>query len=248
MRIALIADIHGNLVALNAVLDDLMRERVDQVICLGDVVAFGPQPAEVVARLRDFGCPTIMGDTDATLLRPDAPATDETLRRLQDIDRWAAARLTLAEREFISAFPPTVPVTLATGASLLCYHGSPRSFKDRIYAATGADALDHMLAGTAAQLYVGGHTHIQMLRRHRDVLVLNPGSVGLAYDRVPSPELPATAVRNPPRAEYAILTSAGSHFSLDLRHVPFDVRAVRQAARDNDMPHAEWWCAGWDEQ
>jgi predicted phosphodiesterase len=247
MRIALIADIHGNLVALDAVLDDLSHERVDQVICLGDIAAFGPQPDEVVARLRNLGWPVVMGDTDATLLRPEAPATDETLRRLQDIDRWALARLTLAERDFIAAFPSTIATALAADISLLCYHGSPRCFKDRIYATTSAEELDHLLAGTAAHLYAGGHTHICMLRRHRDVHVLNPGSVGLAYDRVPSPELSAATVRNPPWGEYAILTSAGSYVSLDLRRVPFDVRAVRQAARDSGMPHAAWWCAGWSE-
>jgi predicted phosphodiesterase len=247
VRIALIADIHGNRVALDAVLDDLTGERVDQVICLGDVVAFGPQPAEVVARLRDLGCPVVLGDTDATLLRPEAPATDETLRRLQDMDRWALAQLTLAERDFIGAFPATLSVAFSADTPLLCYHGSPRSLTDRISATTDPDELEQMLAGTAASLYAGGHTHLQMLRRHRDVLVLNPGSVGLAYDRVPSPTRPTVAVRNPPWAEYALLTRAGSRLSLDLRRVPFDVRAVWQAARDHDMPHADWWCAEWDE-
>jgi hypothetical protein len=138
-------------------------------------------------------------------------------------------------------------IALTEDLTLLCYHGSPRSFKDRIYATTGTDELDQMLAGTTAYLYAGGHTHLQMLRRHHDVLVLNPGSVGLAYDRVPSPEVPGVSVRNPPWGEYALLSSAGSHLSLDLRRVPFDVGALRQAARDNDMPHADWWCAEWDE-
>lgn len=244
MRIALIADIHGNLVALNAVLDDLTRERVDQIICLGDVAAFGPQPDEVVARLRALGCPVVMGDTDVTLLTPEAPATDEVLRRLQEIDRWAAARLTPTDRDYIKAFPPTQTVALTADVTLLCYHGSPRSFKDRIYATTSDGELEQMFAGTTARLYAGGHTHVQMLRRYRDVLVLNPGSVGLAYDRVPAPDI---AVRNPAWGEYAILTVVGSRLGVELRRVPFDVLALRQAAHDNGMPHAAWWCAEWDE-
>lgn len=209
MRIALIADIHGNRVALGAILDDLATERVDQIICLGDVVAFGPQPAEVMDRLHDMGCPVVMGDTDASLLWPEAPATDETLRHFQDIERWAWKRLTPTDRDFLGSFPSTLAVALAPNASLLCYHGSPRSFKDRITATTGAEELDRMLDGAISQVYVGGHTHLQMLRRHRDGLLLNPGSVGLAYDRVPAPDLPAGAVRNPPWGEYAILTVAG---------------------------------------
>jgi hypothetical protein len=73
--------------------------------------------------------------------------------------------------------------------------------------------------------------------------VLNPGSVGLAYDRTPS--LGAN-VRNPPWGEYAILTVEGSGLGVDLRRVPFDVAALLRAARENGMPHAEWWCAEWD--
>jgi predicted phosphodiesterase len=244
MRIALISDIHGNLIAFDAILDDLTREEVDQVICLGDVAAFGPQPAEVVARLRDLGCPVVMGDTDTTLLAPEAPATDETLRRLQEIDRWAVARLSPLDRNYIGAFPPTLSVALSSDVSLLCYHGSPRSFNDRIHATTSAGELEEMFAGATAQLYAGGHTHIQLLRRHGDAIVLNPGSVGLAYDRLPSPGIP---VRNPPWGEYAILTIADSHLGVDLRRIPFDVSALRRVARESDMPYAEWWCAEWDE-
>ena len=244
MRIAIIADIHGNLVALNAVLDDIARERVDRIVCLGDVAAFGPQPAEVVSRLREIGCPVVMGDTDATFLTPEAPATDELLRRLQEIDAWGAARLSPADRAYIGGFQPTIAIDIDDAVSLLCYHGSPRSFKDRIYATTSDDELSQMLAGYSAQLFAGGHTHIQMLRRYQDVFVLNPGSVGLAYDRVPSP---GATVRNPPWGEYAILSVTGSSLGVDLRRVPFAVATLKRAARANGMPHAEWWAAEWDE-
>lgn len=245
MRVALIADIHGNLVALDAVLDDLSRERVDRVVCLGDVAAFGPQPAEVVARLRTLGCPVVMGDTDAALLTPELPATHETLRRLQEIDAWTIARVAPAEREYIGAFQPMIPITLEGAVAMLCYHGSPRSFKDRIYATTPDDELAGMFAGAHARLYAGGHTHIQMVRRYGDGIVLNPGSVGLAYDRVPSPG--GSDTRNPPWGEYAIVTASGTRLDITLRRTPFDVVALRRAALESGMPYAQWWCDEWDE-
>jgi putative phosphoesterase len=246
MRIAIISDIHGNLVAFEAILDDIAREGVDRLICLGDVAAFGPQPEEVVARLREIGCPVVMGDADATLLSPDPPATDELFRNLQEIDTWALARLSSADREYIASFEPTVSIALDGDATLLCYHGSPQSFKDPIRATTSEDELERMFAGFDAHMYAGGHTHIQLLRRRGTSLVLNPGSVGLAYDRTPSP---GANVRNPPWGEYALLSVAGSdrNLSVDLRRVPFDVAALLQAARENEMPHAEWWCAEWHE-
>ena len=247
MRIAIISDIHGNLVALNAVLDDIARAGVDRMVCLGDVAAFGPQPVEVVARLREMGCPVVMGDADATLLTPKPPADSEVFRRLQEIDAWAIERLTSADRAYIAAFVPTLTIPLDDGTSLLCYHGSPRSFEEPIRATTSDDDLTQMLAGCDARVFVGGHTHLQMLRRYGDALVLNPGSVGLAYDRVPSP---GTNVRNPPRGEYAILSVAGSQMSqvaVDLRRIPFDVAALKRSAHENGMPYADWWCAEWDE-
>ncbi len=247
MRIALIADIHGNLVAFNTILDDIAHEGVDRIVCLGDVAAFGPQPEEVVARLREIGCPVVMGDADTTLLTPEAPAADELFRHLQEIDTWALARLSPTDRAYIAAFQSTLSIPLDGDhgdASLLCYHGSPLSFKDPIRSTTSDDELARMLAGFDAHIYAGGHTHIQLLRRYGTALVLNPGSVGLAYDRTPAP---GVSVRNPPWGEYGILSVAGSSLSVDLRRVPFDVAAFKRAAREKEMPYAEWWCAEWDE-
>jgi predicted phosphodiesterase len=73
MRIAIISDIHGNMVALDAALADIESEHVDQIVCLGDVAEFGPHPREVLARLRALGCPVIMGNTDERLIDPARP-------------------------------------------------------------------------------------------------------------------------------------------------------------------------------
>jgi predicted phosphodiesterase len=140
VRIALVADIHGNLPALEAVLDDIAGERVDTIVCLGDVAAFGPLPGEVVARLRAVGCPVVLGDADAELFAPGPPPEDETLRRLRDIDAWTAARLEPGDRAYLTALPATLSIPL-DGGTQLAYHGSPRSSKDRILATTSDDDL-----------------------------------------------------------------------------------------------------------
>ncbi|MBI3286567.1 MAG: metallophosphoesterase family protein [Chloroflexi bacterium] len=83
MRVAIFSDIHGNLVALEAILAEIERERVDQMICLGDVAATGPQPAETLHRLRELNCPVVMGNTDARFLNPqpfEATVEDFKLR------------------------------------------------------------------------------------------------------------------------------------------------------------------------
>jgi len=68
MRIALLSDIHGNIHALNAVLDELSTEKIDQYVCLGDVVEHGPNPRESLARILELNCPVVMGNTDERMI------------------------------------------------------------------------------------------------------------------------------------------------------------------------------------
>ncbi len=70
MRIALISDIHGNFVALQTVLADIEHEHIDQIVCLGDVTADGPQPVETIRRIQDLGCPVVRGNTDEWFFVP----------------------------------------------------------------------------------------------------------------------------------------------------------------------------------
>jgi predicted phosphodiesterase len=246
MRVAIISDIHGNLPALDAVLAEIDADRVDRVVCLGDVASLGPQPREVIARLRVLGCPVVMGNADADVLDPLAPedVPNEDFRRLRELDVWMAGLLSADEKGYLRSFQPTVEADLGGGVNLLCYHGSPRSFNDRLLPTTDSETLDTWLGGHPAALYAGGHTHLQMLVRHRKALVLNPGSVGLPYDTVPVP--PDTSTRNPAWAEYAIVESGRGRLRVELRRTPFDVAALLRAARDSGMPHADWWSADWD--
>ena len=244
MRIALISDIHGNLVALDAVLAAIERHGVERIICLGDVALTGPQPRQAIARLHGLGCPVVMGNCDAWMLDPTprSEPADEESRKLQAVERWAADVLASDDRDFLHTFQPVVEVALDDGGGkLLCYHGSPRSFKEQILPATSHEQLAEAFAGTAARVYAGGHTHQQMLRRHGQALVVNPGSVGLPFDRVP----PAPDAHNPAWAEYAVLTIEGERLSVDLRRAPFDLASLVRAANESGMPHADWWVSGW---
>ncbi len=240
MKVALISDLHGNLFALDAVLDALAAEAIDQVVCLGDVAIFGPQPRATLARLRELACPVVMGNTDAWALDPKPlPVRDEETVYFNALEAWGAEQLTADDRAFIRTFEPTVTVDLG-GATLLCYHGSPHSYDDIIRATTPAADLDPWLGERAELLLAGGHTHEQYLRRYRHQYLLNPGSVGLPH------ETPAAgSTRNPPWAEYAVVTWQANHLQIDLRRVPYTVDPLIEYTRSCGMPHAEWWLEGW---
>jgi predicted phosphodiesterase len=234
---------HGNAIAFDAVLAALRAEGIEQFVCLGDVAATGPQPREVVRRLRELHCPVVMGNTDDHVLAPPAPdSDDENVVRIREIDQWSAAQLAPDERAFVASFAPTVTLPLADGGSLLGYHGSPHSYNDILLPTTPTDDLDRLLGEVTATVLAGGHTHQQMLRRHHQALVINPGSVGLPMDRVP----PGLGTRNPAWAEFAVLTCGEGDLRIELRRAPFDVAALLAAARASGMPHAEWYASDWD--
>lgn len=241
MRIALISDIHGNLMALERVLTELEQENIDQIVCLGDVAIFGPQPCETVARVRALGCPTVMGNTDAWALNPQPhPVRDENTPKFNEIELWGAAQLGAADRDCIRTFQPIIEIDVAGDVRLLCYHGSPRSFHDPIHVTTPDEEVAPMVAGVEATLLAGGHTHVQMVRRYGEKVIINPGSVGLPFE-----QLANGAARNPPWAEYALLTWEAGRLSIDLRRTRVDVAEIRRSVEVSGMPHAEWWLEDW---
>ena len=242
MKIALIADIHGNLVALETVLAEIEREQIDNIICLGDVAALGPQPHEVIERLRQLSSPVILGNTDAWLLASAGTRTSDSAI-LRAITSWCAAQLTDTDREYVRTFIPTFDLSLDDRNTLVCYHGSPRSFDDVIAAVTPDTRVKQMLAGSTATIMVGGHTHIQMLRRYEDMHLVNVGSVGLPGVNAGSPELASN--HDVCWAEYGIISLESHHLSIDLRRIPLDMDELLQAGSRSTMPHLDWWMQKW---
>ena len=240
MRIALISDMHGNLIALDVALADIRAVGIDQLVCLGDVAAGGPQAPAVVARLRELAIPCVRGNADDEMLglRRFEVTSDDTRRIAAQIE-WSQQQLAPADLDFIRAFQPTISVPLENGQSLLCFHGSPRANTEIIVAATPNDELAPMFADVQARVCAGGHTHTQMLRRYQNKFIINPGSVGLGH------EYRGTTARNVPWAEYALIQCEGERIGIEFRRAPFDVESLKRVALVSGMPHAEWWAEGW---
>ena len=143
MQVALLSDIHGNLTALDAVLEQLAAERIEKVICLGDVALSGPRPREVIARLAEAADVFIMGNTDAWALDPHPfPQRNEDTQRIYELELWGAEQLGSQERAVLRSFEPTARVNLDGAGELLAYHGSPHSFNDGILPTMSDQELD----------------------------------------------------------------------------------------------------------
>ena len=239
MRVAIISDIHGNDLAFEFVEADIKDQRVDQIVCLGDAVQGGPQPARVVQRLRQLGCQIVMGNADAWLVSgeetSDEGISPERLQRMGEIRQWSLSQLTPEDLDFIADFQPTIELKLEEGLNLLCFHGSPTSFDDILLPATPDEEFQRLLGAYGNHILTGGHTHVQQIRRIGDLFFFNPGSVGFAYGH----NQPSDEFRADPWAEYAILTAEENRVSVEFRRIPFDTRKLVDIYRESGRPFAE---------
>lgn len=234
MRIALISDLHGNEVALDAVIDDIEKVGVDRIVCLGDVATLGPRPAAVIARLRELGCPCILGNHDAFMLDPALirAYTEEPV--VVDAVEWCRDALSEDDVAFLAGFHDHLEVPLGESGTLFLFHGTPRSHTEDLLATTPPEKLDEMLGGHTAPIMACGHTHIQMMRQHRGALIVNPGSVGAPFKEAVSGRAPTIL----PHAEYATVEATPAGVGVMLRRVELDREALREAVAATDNPIA----------
>lgn len=237
MRLALLSDQHANDVAFRSVLEDVERLGVEEIVCLGDVAQGGVEPAQTLDRLAALGCETVLGNADAALLDVPTDSPEPITERFLEVREWTLAQLDSSQLEQIRSFAPVVRRELE-GVSLLLFHGSPRSYDDVLLPELGGEALEPFL-GQDAALLAGGHTHLQWTRRVGNALYVNPGSVGISYDRHEEPPV----LR--PLAEWALVTVADGAVAAEFRQVPYAAESVQAATKRSGRPYADEWAAQW---
>ena len=229
MRLAALADIHGNGEALRAELVDLdARGGADRLLVLGDVVLLGPDPGEVVESLLGRDAIGVAGNTDRFLLATDWRAC-EPQNEEEQADRalclWALERLDARAQGWLRALPFQRQLELG-GRRLLLVHGSPRSDTDVIKADTPDSDVREMIAGAQADVILFGHTHEPLDRTIRGRRLINPGAVGY----------PQGAEGG---ARYALLTwERGLH--VDFRLVHYDVGVTIGRLLAAQRPYRLW--------
>jgi predicted phosphodiesterase len=240
MRVALVSDVHGNAIAFDAVVDDLAGDSFDAVVSLGDVAQGGPQPAEVVDRLRELAWPCVFGNSDEFLLtlKGNEDADPESEARALEVADWSAAQLGDDRLEFLRQFAPTVELDL-DGCRVICCHATPRSNETVILPDTPRDTVVGEVGDAA--VVACGHVHLQWLRRVGSATWISVGSAGMAYEHTqPLAEQPFE-----PWAEYAVISAGAGRLSIDFRRVPFDAAKVVAAIGRSGMPFSDRAAARW---
>jgi len=237
MRFAAIADIHGNLPALETVLADIAHRGIDTIVNLGDLLSGPLWPAETADLLEPLRLPTVRGNHERQLLTLHRDAMGPT-------DRFTNAAISASHREWLA----TLPTTLWFTPTVFLCHGTPHDDLTYFLHDVGPDGVHEasteaiaVRARVDAHLILCGHTHVAgAVHLPNGPFIVNPGSVGLpAYtDDAPHPHAMEAGT---PHARYAILTSTGDHWNAELIALEYDWEsAAAQAARHHrpDWAHA----------
>jgi len=222
VRIAALNDIHGNLPALEAVLDEVGPVGVDRIVVGGDVFP-GPMPHKVLQRLLNFGVPIdfIYGNGEVALLEQLAGKIPTRLpEAYRSLVRWNADQLDHSQRQAIARWPPTLRLSLPLLGDMLLCHATPHNENDIFTHLTREDRLLPIFEPAKAVLVVCGHTHMQFDRTVGNTRVINAGSVGMPFGRA--------------GADWLIIGS-----DVELRHTAYDLDAAAERIRRSGYPGAE---------
>jgi predicted phosphodiesterase len=239
MRLALLSDIHGNRIALDAVIEDARRAGVDSFVVVGDLVAIGPEPIAVLEALAALENLTVVrGNTDRYVVTGEGPhpTLDQARADPKLVDLHARLRASFAWTQgyvtaggwfdWLNELPLETTIALEDGTRLLAVHASPGTDDGEGVHPGHSDAeLAERFQGCAVETVCVAHTHEPMLRRVAGTTIINAGSVSNPY----APDL---------RASYVILDSSKSGTAVHHRRVPYDHDAFIERVHRSHHPAA----------
>jgi putative phosphoesterase len=223
MRVAAIYDIHANLPALEAVLQDIRRAEVDRIVVGGDVLP-GPMPREAITCLLGLDVPVqfIQGNGDREVLaRMRGVETGTVPEKFREVMGWVARQLHPEDERLLAGWPKTLRVHVDGLGEVLFCHATPRNDTEIFSRLTPEDRLLPVFAGVDAAVVVCGHTHMQFDRTIAGIRVLNAGSVGMPFGE--------------PGAYWLLL---GPPSGTELRHTSYDLARAAERIAATEYPQA----------
>lgn len=174
MRIAAISDIHGNLYALMKVLEDIDQQKVDLIVCLGDLVGYGPHPNEVIALIRRRKLPCIKGNYDASVVDGDFTYIRDTHINSFALP-WTIQEIRASNKYYLSSLPEKLNYDFE-GVTIEFVHGSPNTINEYLF--EDAANTESIMNDFSGDILVCAHTHIPSLKNFGKKTFVNVGSVG----------------------------------------------------------------------
>lgn len=210
MKVAVISDIHGNIYALMKALEDIDEQKVDKVICLGDLVGYGPHPNEVIALIRRREIPCIKGNYDASVVDGDYTFIRNTTINSFSLP-WACNEVRISNKYYLESLPNFLKYTF-NGVNILFTHGSPNAINDYLF--EDSPNTIKVMNELEEDVLVCAHTHIPCAKKYGNKLLINVGSIGKPKIGRPNPT-------------YAIIEiTENSEVKVEFRYLDYEYKRI----------------------
>ncbi|MCU9614466.1 metallophosphatase family protein [Caldibacillus lycopersici] len=229
MKIAFISDIHGNAVALEAVLADIKTQEVDKIFVLGDICFRGPEPKRSLQLIQQLHTDVVKGNADEWVVRgiQKGEVPDQAFAMMAKEREWIKAKLSEEDIAYLDSLPQDVTFSVNDSISIHAFHATPNSLFDAVLPDAADDTLKEMfMQNSDASVYVYGHIHKSYVRYIEGIIVINIGSVGLPFDGVAM-------------ASYGLLEIHEQKVQVAIRRVGYDREKVISLYQTSDYPNGE---------
>lgn len=220
MKIAVISDIHGNIDAFSTLLENVVKENVDTIICLGDLVGYGPYPNQVISMIRSRHILCIKGNYDSSVVDNEYSYIRETNLNSFSLP-WTVNELTENNRIFLQNLPSAITLNIA-GKNLLFVHGSPNKINEYLLK-DAYNTLD-IMNSINEDILLCAHTHLPDIKEFTNKLYINCGSVG-------KPKI------GRPNITYCLLNiNEKTGISAKIKEIPYDFKKIVKDMTDLNFP------------
>jgi putative phosphoesterase len=229
MRVGFISDIHGNAVALEAVLDDLRKNGIEKTFVLGDLCYRGPEPRRSLDLVRSLNAEVIKGNADEWVVRgvQKGEVPDQALEIMNIEREWTVSQLEPADLDYLKNLPTQINFE-ANGVAINAFHATCDSLFEVVLPDADDQTIETKLTQTSdAQIYVYAHIHKPYIRYINGKIIMNIGSVGLPFDGMA-------------KASYGLIEiEANGNLKTSIQRVGYDIEKTAKLYQDNNYPNAE---------
>lgn len=228
MKLAFISDIHGNAIALEAVLVNIKKHDVDKIYVLGDICFRGPEPKRSLDLVRSLETDVIKGNADEWIVRgikeKEVPA--QVFEIMSSEVNWTRSKLNDKDHEYLENLPTNLDIELEN-FKIHAFHATPNDLFEVVLPSENDESINEkLMKNSSADVYIYAHIHKPYIRYIEGKCIINIGSVGLPFDGIR-------------KSSYALLNIEKGSFQSSIIRVDYDVEEVIQQYEILDYPNKE---------
>jgi putative phosphoesterase len=226
MKIAFISDIHGNAIALDAVLNDIENNEVDKIYILGDLCFRGPEPKRSLDLVRSLNCDVIKGNADEWVVRGInvGEVPDSAIEMMRIEREWTFSQLDNIDINYLSNLPTELMLEFGR-VKLHAFHATPKSLFEVVQPFDSDEIVQAKMMGNEADIYIYAHIHKPYIRYIDGKCIINIGSVGLPFDGLN-------------KSSYALVEIKDESFQTTIVRVSYDLKGTLKKFNESGYPNS----------